>query len=163
MLLEWLPDKEKINSDGMMNTNTNIKFPFFLSYIIFINWYDETKKKIKKRNVSVCIHHIIKILSGHFQGSKIQHGIFWELIFGPGIFKFLLEAQGIFLGFDFAPIRSCPTLEIRYPPPPLGAKRLQKCKRCMVSWPGHWLWKRFRHWQRQSIATERFWNRGRPR
>ena len=46
--------------------------------------------------------------SGNFYGSKIQHGIVLELNFGPGIF----------LGFDFSPIRSSLSLEIWSTPPP---------------------------------------------
>ena len=41
-------------------------------------------------------------------------GFFWGLIFGPGIFcRVLFEALGILGGFDFCPIRSSPSLEIR--------------------------------------------------
>ena len=40
------------------------------------------------------------MLSGKFEGLENQHGIFWGLIFGPGIFGALLEDQGILPPFD---------------------------------------------------------------
>ena len=44
------------------------------------------------------------MLPGNFNyGSEIRHGIFWGINFGPVIFSFFFEAQGIFLGFDFCP------------------------------------------------------------
>ena len=58
------------------------------------------------------------MLSGNFYGSKTRHGIFWGLNYGPCIFFFFFEAQGVLLGFDFCPIRSSLSLEIRSTPPP---------------------------------------------
>ena len=42
------------------------------------------------------LYHVV--LSGNFYGSEIWHGIFGGLNLGPGV---LLEALGIWLGFDF--------------------------------------------------------------
>ena len=44
------------------------------------------------------------MLSGNFYcGSEIRHGIFWGINFGPVIFFFFFEAQGIFSVLVFAP------------------------------------------------------------
>ena len=43
------------------------------------------------------------MLSGNYYGSEIRQGIFWGLNFG----------LGVFLGFEFCPIRSSLSLEIR--------------------------------------------------
>ena len=57
------------------------------------------------------------LISGHFQGSEIRHGIFWGIIFGPGIFgAFVGSPLEFFWVSIFARIRSSPTLEIRSPP-----------------------------------------------
>ena len=44
-------------------------------------------------------------------------GFFWGKFLVQGFFWVLLEALGIFLGIDFAPIRSSPSLETRSTPP----------------------------------------------
>ena len=63
------------------------------------------------------LYHLM--LSGNFYGSKTRHGIFWGLNYGPCIFFFFFfEAQGVLLGFDFCPIWSSLSLEIRSTPPP---------------------------------------------
>ena len=63
------------------------------------------------------------------------HGIFWGLIFDPGIFfggggggggGGSLEALGIFFGFKFSPIRSYPTPEIWSTTPRVGSSLCKK-------------------------------------
>ena len=47
-------------------------------------------------------------------GLEIQHGIFWALIFGPGIFLGFVGGPRDFWGvLIFVPIRSALSLEIR--------------------------------------------------
>ena len=44
------------------------------------------------------------MLSGNFQGSEIRHGIFWGLIFGPGIFLgFVGNPKDFFWALIFPP------------------------------------------------------------
>ena len=66
------------------------------------------------------LYHLM--LSGNLYGSEIRRGIFLVLKFGPGIF----------LGFDFTPIRSSLSLEIRSSPvgsvPLIFSVRLQSVK-----------------------------------
>ena len=47
----------------------------------------------------------------------MRYGIFLGLIFGPGIFLGCVGGPRDFFGFDFIPIRSSSSLEIRTTPP----------------------------------------------
>ena len=60
------------------------------------------------------------MLPGNFYcGSEIRHGIFWGINFGPVIFFWFFDAQGIFLGFDFCPPFDHPC-HLKSGVPPLG-------------------------------------------
>ena len=60
------------------------------------------------------------MLPGNFHyGSEIRHGIFWGINFGPVIFFWFFDAQGIFLGFDFCPPFDHPC-HLKSGVPPLG-------------------------------------------
>ena len=63
------------------------------------------------------LYHLM--LSGNFQGSEIRHGIFWGLIFGPGIFLgFVGSPKDFFWALIFPPFDHPRHLKSGVPPPP---------------------------------------------
>ena len=87
--------RERIYSDGMMNKRTRVfNFQFFsLCYSITPFW--------------------------NFKGPQNQHGIFWGLILGSGIFLgFAGSPRDFFVSWLLAPFDHPRHLKSRVPPPP---------------------------------------------
>ena len=69
-----------------------------------------------------------------FSRLKIRHGIFWGVHFWSRVFGVLLEALGIFLGFDFCPHSIIPvTRNLESPPPPVTQYPKRKYSRLLIT------------------------------